>query len=644
MTEANLIAATAATAPTAADPRDSRAATCVHQLIEAQAAARPNHIAVVAGVQTLTYRELNKHANQLARHLSGLGPDGTAVGLLLPRSAEFVIAALAVLKAGQHYIPLDADYPAKRLSAMLAAARCPIMISTTSLSANLPEGTDSYVVRLDALAERLTTFPDTDLALPVHPESLAYTMFTSGSTGVPKGVMITNRGLARLVSPPGIVPIAADDVVLHASSVSFDAATFDIWGALANGARLVIAPHGRVSVMDVAALLREQRVTTVLLPTGLFHLMVDERLSDLAGLRRLVAGGDVLSAKHARRFMQAVPGCRLVNAYGPTEVTVATTTHELSPDQSGESAVPIGRAMEGTYVRLLGEDLRPVLAGNPGQLFAGGPGLARGYLGDPALTAERFVPDPWQPGARIYATGDLARHRPDGTLEFLGRMDDQFKKRGFRVEPGEVEAALRADPAVRDAAVLADGATADTRRLVAVLLPAADLSTAGTGAGAEAGAGLLDGVRSRLRTALPDYLIPDIWDVWDVTDAFPLTANGKVDRQALLRRAATAPERHAEAGNKAPDEASGGPETGLEESTVTAIWQDVLALERVDHDDDFFDLGGHSLLANKVVSQVRRRLGVTLPLGAVFDHPTITGLAAAIRAARVGTQTPDKLA
>lgn len=635
MTKANLIAATAS------DPRGDHPTALVHRLIEAHAAARPDHVAVVAGARVLTYGELNRHANRVAHHLKGLGPDGTAVGLLLPRSVEFVIAALAVLKAGLHYVPLDVDYPAKRLSAMLAAARCPIVISTTGLSGilpDLPEGTDSHVVHVDVLAEHLTAFPDTDLALPVHPQSLAYTMFTSGSTGVPKGVMITNRGLARLVGPPGIVPIAADDVVLHASSVSFDAATFDIWGALANGARLVIAPHGRVSVMDIAALLQEQRVTTVLLPTGLFHLMVDERLSDLAGLRRLVAGGDVLSAKHARRFMQAVPDCLLVNAYGPTEVTVATTTHELSPDQSGESAVPIGRAMEGTYVRLLGEDLRPVLAGNPGQLFAGGPGLARGYLGDPALTAERFIPDPWQPGARIYATGDLARHRPDGTLEFLGRMDDQFKKRGFRVEPGEVEAALRADPAVRDAAVLADGATADTRRLIAVLLPAA-ASRPTAARGAEARAELLDGVRSRLRAALPEYLIPDVWDVWDVAEAFPLTANGKVDRQALLRRAAAEPQ--SEAGGEAPDadEASGGPRT-LEESTVAAIWQDVLALEQVDRLDDFFDLGGHSLLANKVVSQVRRRLGVTLPLGAVFDHPTIAGLAAAIQAARIGTQAP----
>ncbi len=597
-----------------AGPHEDR---CLHQLVEAEAAAHPDRVAVVRGDQAIGYAELNRRANRLAHHLIGLGPDGPAVGLLLPRSAEFVVAALAVLKAGGNYVPLDADYPAERLRLMLAAARCPVVIGTTALLAGLPARAGVHQVALDAPHVPSAELPDTDPRLPAHPDALAYTMFTSGSTGVPKGVMVTHRGVVRLVRTPGVIRLDAADVVLHSSSTSFDAATFDIWGALANGARLVVAPSGRVSVTDIAALLRQHRVTTVLLPTGLFHLMVDERLSDLAGLRQLVVGGDVLSARHARRFVRAVPGCVLVNAYGPTEVTVAVSVHQVSQDHDDEQTVPIGRAMSRAYVRLLDGDLRPVPAGTAGQLYAGGAGLARGYLGDAALTARRFVPDPWLAGARLYATGDLARQRPDGTLEFLGRMDDQFKKRGFRVEPGEVEAALRADPSVRDAIVLADGATADTRRLVAVLLPAAG----------PADAALVDAVRSRLRKTLPDYLVPDLWAA---VDAFPLTANGKVDRRALLAAATTAPVRGAEG----DDDASADASESVEESTLAAIWQEILHVERVGREDDFFDLGGHSLLANKVVSQVRRRLGIALPLDAVFDHPTLGELAAVIQAAR----------
>ena len=595
---------------------DSAMDMCVHQLVEAVAAAHPDRVAVVCGEQALTYAELNGRADQLASHLAGFAFDRPAAGLLLPRSAEFVVAALAVLKAGGNYVPLDPDYPADRLRFMLEAARCPVVVGTAELLGALPQGTGVRTVAVDASGGSRAVASGTGPAVPAHPDTLAYTMFTSGSTGAPKGVMITHRGVVRLVRPPGIVRMDASDVVLHASSTSFDAATFDIWGALANGARLVVAPAGRISALDMGTLIRTHRVTTVLLPTGMFHLMVDERLPDLARLRQLVVGGDVLSSPHAQRFVRAVPDCLLVNAYGPTEVTVATTVHTVAPDHGDPGGVPIGRAMERTRVRLLDEELRPVPAGTTGQLYAGGPGLARGYLGDPALTAQRFVPDPWLPGARLYATGDQARLRPDGTLEFLGRMDDQFKKRGFRVEPGEVEAALRADPAVRDAVVLADGATADTRRLVAAVLPAS----------ADSGA-VLDGVRSRLRATLPDYLVPDLWAV---LDAFPLTPNGKVDRRELLRIAVTSPVRHEEAGEA----------ESAEESALAAIWRDILRLDRVGPRDDFFDLGGHSLLANKVVAQVRRRLDVELSLDAVFDHPTIAELAEVIRAARVAASAP----
>jgi amino acid adenylation domain-containing protein len=599
---------------------------CVHQLVEIRATTDPDRVAVVCGDQVLTYGELSRRTNRLAHHLSRFGLRQPSIGILLPRSVEFVVAALAVLKAGGSYVPLDADYPVSRLHAMLTAAQCPVVISATPLLGHLPGNCDARTVCMDTLAGQLAGLPDTDLAVPVHPDTLAYTMFTSGSTGIPKGVMITHRGVVRLVRPPGIVRMHRDDVLLHVSSVSFDAATFDIWGALANGAQLVVAPAGRTSVMDIGTLIRKHQVTTALLPTGLFHLMVDERLADLTRLRKLVAGGDVLSAQHAKRFVAAAPGCTLVNAYGPTEVTVATTTHHVlpdkdDPDQADKNTMPIGQAMPRTNVRLLDRELRPVLLGTPGQLYAGGTGLARGYLGDPALTAERFIPDPWLPGARLYATGDLARQRSNGTFEFLGRLDDQFKKRGFRVEPGEVEAALRADPAVRDVAVLADGATADTRRLVAVLVPAL---TAGP-----AGAEFVAGVRARLRATLPDYLVPDIWAA---VPAFPLTAQGKVDRRALLHLATASPlpqeEPIAQIPDTEPDRLS------VEESTLVTIWQDILGVDRVDPETDFFALGGHSLLANRMVSQVRKRLDFVLSLDAIFDHPTVRDLATVVQAGR----------
>src|ERR1700722_17157887 len=553
--------------PAAAPETDDR---CVHQIVAGLARAYPARPAVTDGATTLTYGQLNSNATRLASFLSKFGLADPPIGLLLPRSADFVTAALAVLKAGGNYVPLDPDYPAERLQAMLAAAGCPVVISTTALIGCLPASSEAVRLRLDELAGQLAELPDTDPAGPAHADGLAYTMFTSGSTGVPKGVMITHRGIVRLVRPPGIVTIGATDVVLHASSVSFDAATFNIWGALVNGARLVIAPAGRTSVLDIAATIAEHQVTTVLLPTGLFHLTVDEQLQALRPLRQLVVGGDVLSAKHASRFQAAIPDCPLVNAYGPTEVTVATATQVVSAGADEDDAVPIGRAMAGTYIRLLDDDLRQVEPGIAGQLYAGGTGLARGYLGDPALTAQRFVPDPWLPGARLYATGDLARERPDGALEFLGRIDNQFKKRGFRVEPAEVEAALRGDPAVRDAVVLADGDSADTRRLVAVLVPESGP--------AEPDGNLADSVRERLRSVLPDYLGPD---VWARTDSLPPTFQGKVDRKALLTLAANGSAASAGQANgqQAASQQAVEQQTEMlnaDESVLASIWQDIL--------------------------------------------------------------------
>ncbi|MFI9815103.1 non-ribosomal peptide synthetase [Saccharothrix variisporea] len=556
----------------------------VHTLVAAAATAHPSRIAVVSSERSLTYGELDARANGLAARLvaSGVRP-GDPVGVFLHRSAEFVLAALAVLKAGGHYVPLDPEYPAARLEYMLGAVSSPVVVTVGSLAGRVP----GPVVLLDELPE-----PADPVDVAVHPDDLAYVMFTSGSTGKPKGVAVTHRGIVRLVREPGCVSLDGE-TMLHLSSPSFDAATFDIWGALANGGRLVVAPAGKASVAEIGEWVRSHGVTTAFFPTGLFHLVVDEGVAALEGLRQVVVGGDVLSAAHARRFLAAMPGCRLVNGYGPTEVTTFTTFHDVRPV---DGPVPIGTPLNRTYVRVLDDDLQPAVEG---QLFAGGDGVARGYVGDPALTAQRFVPDPWVPGGRLYATGDLVRETPDG-LEFLGRIDGQVKKRGYRVEPGEVEAALRDDPAVRDAVVVATGDRADTRRLEAFLVLSGPLAE----------------VRERMAEVLPEYLVPDVWVELPV---LPLTPNGKVDRAALVSQ----PRGSSSVEPPSTEE----PPLTETETVIAEIWREVLDVESVGRHDDFFALGGHSLIANRIVSRMRRTLGVDVRLVAVFDHPTVAGLA-----------------
>lgn len=532
-----------------------------------------DRVAVVDGATELTYAELHRRSDAVAVALGDVR--GAVVGVLLPRSAEFVVAVLGVLKAGAAYLPLDPDYPASRLDLMVTTAACPVTLTTSAYADRMPG------------ALLVDTVPDAEFSrVPVGADDVAYVMFTSGSTGVPKGVEITHRGVVGMATGPDVIGPSTSDVVLSVSTVSFDASTFDVWATLAGGARLVLAPAG-MSVVDIGELVRSARVTTVLFPTGLFHLMVDECLDSLTGLHTVMAGGDVLSAPHTARFVAAVPVCRLYNIYGPTETTVYVTKYEVSGDISGP--VPIGFPAAGAVLRVLDEDLRET---DEGQLHIGGGGLARGYLGDPALTATKFLT---VHGERLYATGDRVRRRADGALEFLGRLDNQVKKRGFRVELGEVETALRADPGVRDVAVVLEGETADTRRLVAcVVLRGAELAD----------------VKARLD--LPAYLHPD---VWRELSALPLNPNGKLDRAALAVSTVAAP---------APE----GPE-----AEVAAIWREVLEVPHVAPTDDFFDLGGHSLLANRVIAQIRRRLGVKLSMTTLFDHPTVAELTAAVREA-----------
>lgn len=566
----------------------------IPELFDRQVAAAPARIAVRAGGSELTYRELDERADRLAAALreAGVRPE-TSVGVLLERSVDYVVAVLAILRAGGAYLPLSIDYPPPRLALMLEAASARIVVTRGDLASDLPG--DAVTVLADG------SFPPPvgrPRRMPARPDGVAYTMFTSGSTGTPKGVLVTHRGIVRLAREPAVAPAAGDVVLLH-SSTCFDASTLEIWGALLNGATLAVAPPGAPSPAELGAVLREHHVTVLWLTAGLFHLMVDECLDGLRGLRLLVAGGDVLSPGRVSRAARELTGCRVVNGYGPTENTTFTTCFPVPGGWSGGETVPIGRPIAGTRVLVAGEDMREVPTGEPGQLYTGGEGLARGYLGDPALTAERFVPDPTGNGARLYATGDRARVRADGDIEFLGRLDDQVKVRGFRVDPGEIEQVLREHPGVRDAVVTPYGNAPEDRRL------AAHLVLEGTSKPVE--------VRDWLRERLPGHLVPGLWTR---LDTLPLTANGKIDRLALpTPRIADEP-------------------VGEDERVAASIWREVLGLEFVGRHDDFFDLGGHSLLAARMAGRLRRALGVDLPLSAVFEHPTIAEL---VRFARRGT-------
>jgi len=605
-------------------------ATPVHRLFEEWAARAPERIAVVSagGEPALTYGELNARANRLARHLRtlGVGPE-TRVGVAVERSPEQVTAFLAVLKAGGAYVPMDLSDPLERLAAMDAAAEVELLLSEELLAADA--GT--------VAAQPAENLSGSDAG------TLAYVMFTSGSTGRPKAVAVEHRGIVRLVrgargkDSAGFADFGPDQVVLQLAPTAFDASTLEIWGALLGGGRLVLAPGGVPSLDDLAALLERHGVTTLWLTAGLFHLVVEERIGTLRGLAQLLAGGDVLAPEAVNRVLAELPGVRLINGYGPTENTTFTCCYAVREPVLPGDTVPIGRPIAGTRVQLLDRRQRPVPAGVAGELFAGGAGLARGYLGRPDLTAERFVPDALageigEPGARLYRTGDLARWRPAGSrggvLEFLGRADRQVKIRGFRVEPGEVETVLAGHPEVARAAVLVLGDTADDRRLVACVVAA------------RAKDDLAPALRSWLAERLPAWLVPSVALVAEL----PLTANGKVDRAALALLVA---EREG-----AEDTGAGSPLSPSAalparahpldpaEELLAGILAEVLGVERVGLHDDFFALGGHSLLATRAVSRIVDALQVELPLSGFFATPTVAGLAERLRTARGAAPLP----
>jgi amino acid adenylation domain-containing protein len=575
-------------------PRDRT----VHELFECWADRTPDAPALCYGDVTLSYRELDVLANRLAHHLRRLGvADEARVGLCV-RDENWVIGALATLKAGGVYVPLDPAYPTERLAYMCQDAAVDVVLTTRARAAELP-GRPVFLDTLDTGAE-----PDTRPDVRVAPESLAYVIYTSGSTGSPKGVGVGHRNIVRLVRSGDSIDVRNTDTAVQAANISFDAATLETWGALLNGARLVGLGLDEVLVPErLRQALRTHGVDVLFLPTALLRQLTAEDPTVFRSVRHLSFGGEQADVRMVARLARHCPETELVNLYGPTEITTYATAYRCDRLSDKASVVPIGRAAANSGAYVLDDDLRPVPRQAQGELYLGGDGVARGYLGQPGLTAQRFLPDPFadRPGARMYRTGDIVRRHADGVLEFVGRVDRQVKVHGHRVEPAEVEAAMRGLAGLVEVVVLADRDGFGDARLVAYVV-------------LDDGLGVAD-IRRRLAERLPGYLVPS---VFVRLARLPLNANGKVDTAAL-----PAPP----AGDVVADPPAAATQA---EQTLLAIWQDALGVAVSGAYANFFELGGTSLAAARVRSQLSLASGVDVPLRFVFDHPTITALAAAV--------------
>jgi amino acid adenylation domain-containing protein len=595
-------------------PRDAT----IQQLFEEQAERQPTAVALVFEGEPVTYGELNARANRLARHLRGLGvgPDAL-VAVALERGVETAVALLAVLKAGGAYVPLDPDYPLERLSFMLEDSRASVLLTQGSLAGRLPPLAQLTFVSVDEERERIAAEDDRNVEGEAGGESLAYVIYTSGSTGIPKGVAVPHRAVLRLLFGVDYAALGPAQTLLQMAAVSFDASTFELWGALLHGSRCVLMPTTLPGFEHLGRVIKEENVTTMWLTASLFDAVVDGAPEALAPVRQLLIGGEALSVAHVRRAQELLPATQIINGYGPTESTTFACCYQIPTLDESPASIPIGRPIANTRVYLLDAEGEPVPVGVRGELHIGGEGLARGYLNRPDLTAERFVPDPFspEPGARLYRTGDLAHYLSDGRIEFLGRLDEQVKVRGFRVEPGEVEALLAGHERVSECAVVVrDDAPGGGRRLVAYVV-----------ARAEGDAPSAEELRRFVAERLPEYMRPA---AFVPVAELPRTPSGKVDRRRLP---APADGREAEA------ETFVAPRTPAE-AALADIWSQLLGVERVGVEDDFFELGGHSLLIPELMSQVGRAFQTEVPLVVFFDDPTVAGLARAVEAATRGEQ------
>ncbi|MGE3271705.1 MAG: amino acid adenylation domain-containing protein, partial [Chloroflexota bacterium] len=597
-------------------PNDQR----IQDLFEAQAAATPGAVALQTADGPVTFGALNRQANRLAHHLLRLGVEPeTRVGVFLPRTAEMVVGVLGILKAGATYLPLDPSYPAERLGFMLRDSRAPIVLTVEALRGHVPD-TDAQVVCLDGTSAGMADESPEDPSVPTTADSAAYVLYTSGSTGLPKGVLGLHRGaINRFSWMWRTFPFQAGEVCCLTTTLNFVDAVWELLGPLLKGVPVVLIPEDVVKDFGpLVETLATNKVSRFVLVPSLMDALLENEPSlaqRLPNLKLWTCSGEALSIDLVRRFRAAMPGARLINLYGSSEIAADVTCCDTTPlDLDKITSIPIGHPIDNTQAYILDEIGQPVPIGVNGELYVGGANLARGYLDRPDLTEERFVPNPFrtEPGARLFRTGDRARFRADGAIEYVGRVDNQVKIRGSRVEPGEVEAVLASLPAVRDVIVVADRDRQGESRLVAYYVA----STEGDPMSA------LD-LRAFLRGRLPEFMVPA---AFVSLDALPLTPNGKVNRLAL-----PSPE-----GPSIDDEFE-APKTPME-NIIAEIWQEALELQRVGRHDNFFDLGGHSLLAMKVNARLQRRTGVRFNVGILVTQ-NLGQVAAIYEAVQRRTQT-----
>ncbi|MDP1666746.1 MAG: amino acid adenylation domain-containing protein [Methylobacter sp.] len=577
---------------------------CIHQLFEEQVAKIPDAIALVFEDQQLSYQVLNAKANQLAHYLQTVGvKPGTRVAICMDRSIDLVIGLLAILKAGGAYVPLDLTYPRDRLAFMLEDTNARVLLTHSSLVAQLPI-CSGRLVCLDTCWNDINQGSTDNLHCNTALNNPAYVMYTSGSTGVPKGVEVCHYNIARLILNNTYARFDDKQKFLLLASIAFDASTFEVWGALLHGARCVIYPERVPILSSLEKIIKQQQISILWLTASLFNTVIDEKPQILSTVAQVLTGGEALSISHINRALKQLPDTQLINGYGPTESTTFACCYPIPKTIADQAtSIPIGYPIANTQIYILDALLQPVPIGVSGEIHVGGDGLALGYLNRPELTAEKFIKHPFNddPHARLYKTGDLARYLPDGTIEFLGRIDHQVKIRGFRIELGEIESVLGQHPQLFEVVVEVYEPVPGNKRLVAYLVPQSTPAP------------LVSELRDFLKPKLPEFMIPS---AFVCLDALPLTPNGKLDRKALPKPDQS--QQELEADFIAP--------RNPVEKQLAEIWCNVLEIDRVGIRDNFFELGGHSLLVVKMVAEVNKLFNIDLPLGAIYQSPLVEEL------------------